>query len=777
MPHLNFFDRFWRISNDDFSVPALCSIVYRVLWTTLLIIALSQTYSAVKSCENVSSGDTIVSYLFVSIFAFSAAVLCELRIFVISFRGTVIESDERNGMNIYLVLKVVIGILQLILAIIGAVILGLGSRMPCNGEFEGSSLIHAFLFVVVISQFIDASTIVCCCYLFSTHMTAEEYLKYSEPTSHPDEQDESLLLKKWEERCRNLTQSLHFFSCNLLGGGNINEGFDGMANILATFFHHNGFLDVVPSDVVVGLILVRLAQQRRRLSQQLLSKESDIEAAAGSPGLLYPQKNETDEKKSTLEDKRELSSALNLRTRMLSKRVVYANQSSLRSFSEMELIARCSVFATAAYSHILSVYMQPCSGVCRVCCTSMCGPLAALTKDACSCLPCGHCVESTLEHCMQGQVVGDNACGLNRAGVHTLVHRYTRNSELGYASFFNDTNRKPFVVILDHEKECIVLAVRGTLSLEDCVTDVLCEPTELTAAGEKWGFDGSGRHAHSGFLKVALFLRQEIESQPELKRILSRDRSTSSSTPTKQVELIRADSPGNNNVRSPLKEKRDLVAQYSLVVTGHSLGAGVAVLLTLLMKNSGYPECRPYVTSVVYNNDLICRTSFLAIDNLRNELLDCLTRVKTNKYEVFKTAIRLSAAKRRICRGWTSSQDSNSGHQHKHDITPHVHEYDALDACRYLMFEEGEEPDSKFKATVLNLKRTVQDRAAKSVAVCELFIPGKILHFVKPSQPGARHEIVDAHMDDMREIKVSLTMGSDHLPDRYFLAAHDVLHS
>ena len=26
-----------------------------------------------------------------------------------------------------------------------------------------------------------------------------------------------LLLKKWEERCRNLTQSLHFFSCNLLG--------------------------------------------------------------------------------------------------------------------------------------------------------------------------------------------------------------------------------------------------------------------------------------------------------------------------------------------------------------------------------------------------------------------------------------------------------------------------------------------------------------------------------------------------------------------------------
>ena len=29
MPHLLFCNRFWRISSDDFSLPALCSIVYR----------------------------------------------------------------------------------------------------------------------------------------------------------------------------------------------------------------------------------------------------------------------------------------------------------------------------------------------------------------------------------------------------------------------------------------------------------------------------------------------------------------------------------------------------------------------------------------------------------------------------------------------------------------------------------------------------------------------------------------------------------------------------
>jgi len=33
-------------------------------------------------------------------------------------------------------------------------------------------------------------------------------------------------------------------------------------------------------------------------------------------------------------------------------------------------------------------------------------------------------------------------------------------------------------------------------------------------------------------------------------------------------------------------------------------------------------------------------------------------------------------------------------------------------------------------------QRTVQERAAKKVVVCELFIPGKILHFIKPSRAG-----------------------------------------
>lgn len=34
----------------------------------------------------------------------------------------------------------------------GAICLGLGPSLPCNDSVEGSSLIRAFLFVVVVSQ-------------------------------------------------------------------------------------------------------------------------------------------------------------------------------------------------------------------------------------------------------------------------------------------------------------------------------------------------------------------------------------------------------------------------------------------------------------------------------------------------------------------------------------------------------------------------------------------------------------------------------------------------
>ena len=73
------------------------------------------------------------------------------------------------------------------------------------------------------------------------------------------------------------------------------------------------------------------------MQEKLQAQGSDIEA----PFLM-------DNKSVRFEVEKSASSAiLNVQTRILSRRVLYANKSSMQNFSEMETIARCSVSKVA----------------------------------------------------------------------------------------------------------------------------------------------------------------------------------------------------------------------------------------------------------------------------------------------------------------------------------------------------------------------------------------------------------------------------------------------
>jgi sn1-specific diacylglycerol lipase len=61
-----------------------------------------------------------------------------------------------------------------------------------------------------------------------------------------------------------------------------------------------------------------------------------------------------------------------------------------------------------------------------------------------------------------------------------VITEALRQTEVLYASYVNDTTHKPFAVVLDHEKQLLVVAIRGTLSLEDCITDALCDPASVS---------------------------------------------------------------------------------------------------------------------------------------------------------------------------------------------------------------------------------------------------------------------------------------------------------
>ncbi|BBN09278.1 sn1-specific diacylglycerol lipase [Marchantia polymorpha subsp. ruderalis] len=157
-----------------------------------------------------------------------------------------------------------------------------------------------------------------------------------------------------------------------------------------------------------------------------------------------------------------------------------------------------------------------------------------------------------------------------------------------------------YFVALNHAKKAVVLSIRGTFSAIDVLTD-------LKPHSENFG-DG---YAHSGMLHSAQWLKENT------------------------LEML----------QEHMKEKG-----YRLVVTGHSLGAGAASLLAMLLRKTdekgltalgirpelitcwgfGCPPCvdqttaqqTKYIKNIVHQDDIVARISPAGLEDLRSEILE-----------------------------------------------------------------------------------------------------------------------------------------------------------
>lgn len=100
-------------------------------------------------------------------------------------------------------------------------------------------------------------------------------------------------------------------------------------------------------------------------------------------------------------------------------------------------------------------------------------------------------------------------------------------------------------VALDHTYGAVVVSIRGTNSISDIITDLICS-NETFATG----------YAHGGMKSSAEILCSSL--------------------------------------LSTLHDLRERYPRYTLVTTGHSLGAGVAILLTKLLLDAGFSDVRCY---------------------------------------------------------------------------------------------------------------------------------------------------------------------------------------
>jgi len=190
----------------------------------------------------------------------------------------------------------------------------------------------------------------------------------------------------------------------------------------------------------------------------------------------------------------------------------------------------------------------------------------------------------------------------------------------------------PYAVLLDRQRQELVVVVRGTLNLEDCIADLAAQPcffdpfgmATAQEASSKDFDDETGLFAHYAMLACAEDLLEQLHENPKVREMLPVSGST-------------------------------LAVAKRVVVCGHSLGAGVACLLAMLLRRDlGDAVCyigfeppggllskrlaretaRLGWISAVCANDWISRLSIRSMQSLRERVLDELSKCNRSKLQL-----------------------------------------------------------------------------------------------------------------------------------------------
>jgi sn1-specific diacylglycerol lipase len=126
--------------------------------------------------------------------------------------------------------------------------------------------------------------------------------------------------------------------------------------------------------------------------------------------------------------------------------------------------------------------------------------------------------------------------------------------EVRAAEWSNTLEHKPFCLLVDREHCEVIVAIRGTLSVTDIATDAMAHPHPLPPGVEGAAADHGKAAAHGGVCKAAMALERTLVGSGVLGRLLLGDTSSCKG--------------------------------FALIITGHSLGAGVAAVLALLIRDT-----------------------------------------------------------------------------------------------------------------------------------------------------------------------------------------------
>ncbi|XP_060950815.1 diacylglycerol lipase-beta [Limanda limanda] len=379
--------------------------------------------------------------------------------------------------------------------------------------------------------------------------------------------------------------------------------------------------------------------------------------------------------------------------------------------TELEKAAHWMQFAAAAYGWPLYIFSNPLTGPCK------------LSGDCCR------------SHAAEYDIVGGDHLGCHFSSI--LQSTGLQYRDFIYVSFHNQIYEIPFFVALDHKQEAILVAIRGTLSLKDVLTDLSTECENLPIEGVM-----GACYAHKGMYQAASYIYKKLVTDGILNQAFS------------------------------------VAPEYKLVITGHSLGAGTASLLALLLRNS-FPNLQCYafsppggllskaladyskdfVVSVVLGRDLVPRLSIPNMEDLKRRILKIVSNCNKPKYRILLQGVWYE-----LFGGDPDDFPTEMDNRREEELSQ------PLLGEESLMIRHS----SSYQSLASD------DSPAHKAAYLPLFLPGRIMHITEdgPSRRSCfsqvRYRAEWANEMAFRSILISPRMLSDHMPDAVLRALNSL---
>ena len=137
------------------------------------------------------------------------------------------------------------------------------------------------------------------------------------------------------------------------------------------------------------------------------------------------------------------------------------------------------------------------------------------------------------------------------------------------------------------------------MSLDDCVKDVIAIAHPLLDEAQKeWGFsnDVTNLYCHKGMYDTAMDILNRLDAKGLLPYNGSSNNLNGDGGDASNSKGKKDDGQNKRNRGNPSSFLLNMYKDYEMIVTGHSLGAGIASILTLLLHKK-----MPKVRGLVYS--------------------------------------------------------------------------------------------------------------------------------------------------------------------------------